>query len=129
MSRNPRPSEVAAKLEWAATYIDRQGWCRGELADNRGRVCAVGGIAGAGKYSRRNSFGALDAVAATEAVLRYEGCGSSLPWYNDSTAKDKRYVTRLLRRTARMIRAGRVKRVGWWYEYPEYEVLNTGGNK
>jgi hypothetical protein len=104
---------VAARLDWAADYIDKHGWCRNTFVDGRGRVCAIGGIQGStpgnpdGTYSRVSS----DATYAVEELLEAEkGDYIGLEMFNDEIAKDKRYVTRLLRRAARLIRQRKLVR-------------------
>lgn len=37
----PWPKREADRLDKAADIIETRGWCRGQLTDARGRVCAV----------------------------------------------------------------------------------------
>lgn len=83
-------------LDEAANLLDRDGWCRFNLTNDLGAHCARGAIGVVSPFAGLFST----AVRAVEMELG----GMLISTYNDGVAKDKRYVTRRLRRVARNLR-------------------------
>lgn len=89
-------SPEAFVLLKAADYIDGHGWCQGAIADEEGRVCAVGAIT--------MVTGGLDAPMGTRLdveLLLYKYLGEiPVPDWNDRPERTKEQVTAALRSAA-----------------------------
>lgn len=93
-------------LDEAANVLDELGWCRGASVDNSGRHCLVGAL----RVARRRLDPHSSNIGPSRALRVELGrpdyvSNYPLVHFNDTVAKDKRYVTRLLRRTARKLRS------------------------
>lgn len=95
---------IADVLEKAAVELEVHGWCRGTLGTTDGPKCVAGAL-------RQVSMGSMydndvyytDYVPVRQLVvaeLQYP-----LTKWNDQVARDKRQVTRMLRRVAKKLRA------------------------
>lgn len=98
--------KAAELLEAAADLLDKEGWCRDTVLDDRGHRCALGALANV----RRPSLGYQASLVAEDAVRaelrkRSGSYSASIVHFNDIVAKDKRYVTRLFRSTAKKLRS------------------------
>lgn len=100
-------------LNQAANLLETKGWCKGEFAKNdetndevsplskyADRFCAIGAICAANK-SHSEPW-------ELRSILDSNTPGGCIIEYNDSTAKDKRYVIRLFRRVARKLMSGEI---------------------
>lgn len=102
-------------LNAAADYIQENGWCRGELRDGIGRVCAVGSIyAVAYEFDTKLTSGDYymnsDKAAAREHLAAYldlvepediDGCyADAIPDWNDTVARSATEVIQALRAAA-----------------------------
>ena len=103
--------EAAVLLEAAAVEIEKNGWRHGDRGTVDGAKCAWGALV----FCRTGEMWTTDSGidAGTDPLLKecWAAAGgevepriSSLVAYNDMVAPEKRYVTRLLRRTARKMR-------------------------
>lgn len=113
---NIADKRIVATLKKAKGILQKNGWCRGRLAqDAKGRVCfptsrlavsfcAVGAINRAGKGINRQSEDAIDAV--DDELAKKEQMWSIIE-YNDrsasSCAKGKRDIIRLFDRTIKRL--------------------------
>lgn len=95
-------------LERAIVVLDERGWCRNTFVDGKGRVCALGAIHVAmGKSSpvpdpRQPSVGVHE---VTYAVRESIPGRDLLTRFNDQTAKSKRDVQRVFRKTIKRLKA------------------------
>lgn len=97
-------------LEAAADELDARGWQRHHVGTNDGPKCAIGAInfvATGDSYDTpatdMNLYQAKRATLRARAALCNE-LDENVAVFNDKTAKDKRYVTRAMRRTAKKLR-------------------------
>lgn len=86
---------IADVLEKTAVELEVHGWCRGTFSNAQGHQC----------LSR-----AIDVVDSgmwysVKEALRQELGGLHPVVWNDKVARDKRQVTRMLRRVAKKLRA------------------------
>lgn len=119
MSRPPRPSEIADKIDKAADLLETQGWCTGKLRDDRDRHCLAGAVQACsvtkwkhddcGWYVDGWSRPASETLIALDAAAKKDYQEASAVMWNDAQ-RDKRKVVRFMRRTARCLRNGDMHR-------------------
>ena len=100
---------AAERLEKAADILETEGWCRGQFEDKNGHHCAQDALQAAGREfaALNEQWSSATVYGAVDAQLRAEGWDTGIINYNDEQ-RDKRKVIRLLRRTARNLRTGRL---------------------
>lgn len=96
------PADV---LDKAADILDERGWCRHTYTNHvTGHHCAVGAIRAAAdalETEMRDGW-YVDAFRASVALT--DDVGSTVQYWNDHVVKDKRQVTRAMRRVAKKLR-------------------------
>jgi hypothetical protein len=95
-----REKTTADVLRHAARIIEERGWCRGELQDNQGAVCAWGAIdtalAGGVRYEVHDEERlALQALGASLGIS-----WSDVPFWNDHPHRTAAEVIAALRDAA-----------------------------
>lgn len=84
-------------LEKAAVELEVHGWCRNMFSNAQGHRCVLGAIekVKASEHTLMDVF-----IPVIERDIKYP-----IIFWNDEVAKDKRQVTRMLRRVAKKLRA------------------------
>ena len=102
-------SEAAATLlEAAAVEIETNGWMQGDRGTFDGPKCAWGALVFCRTGKMWTSDSGIDVGHDPLLQECWRGTAievGSIVAYNDNIAPEKRYVTRLLRRVARKMRA------------------------
>lgn len=111
-----RRERAAAMTDRAIARLEESGWCRNELKDRMGRVCLNGSLIYStpdGRKIKNNADNAAnsDVQDTLTALVRLQGPLPGSQWrtldhvyWNDSVARDKRQVIRLLRKAGRILR-------------------------
>ena len=119
--RKYRPSELAVKLDEAADLLENSGWCRHVLKNPAGHHCLAGAVyevTGArwsmlddGEYDLDTTNKGLQLMEAVEWAAETDPSvkGRYPVGWNDEQ-RDKRKVVRFMRRTARRLRDGKLRR-------------------
>lgn len=100
---NTKDVKIATNLRKAANLLEKKGWCRGSFrkyeydsnGDMKSEPCAFCAV---GALQHVTNFNMHDERFAVE---QHGPC--NLMTWNDTVAKDKRYVIRLFRRVAKTL--------------------------
>lgn len=96
LSMVPAPEIEARRLMRAAHIIERRGWCRGQLEDRRGRVCAVRAYQLAERDDPMGGYGLLAVSLVLDTDL-------TVAQWNDSNGNGRSRVVEVFRRTAQAL--------------------------
>lgn len=124
--RNPRPSELADRIEAAADLIGTKGWCRGDYRKGE-RHCMVGAVQDVIRKSDtlRHVRAALSTSLSMDYNIDPDAHEAPETWNDDQS--DARKVRRAMYRTARRLRAGGIRFSGTNNKWGEPQYLNIGG--
>ena len=102
----PTQADTAALCDAAADYLDAHGWQRFETGGDGGPACLIGALTTAVPHTATRIPNQWAYDEAARAVRRQLGwTRPNLSAWNDTVARDRRTVTRLLRATARTLRS------------------------
>jgi hypothetical protein len=109
--------EAADVLAESREYLEEHGWCRGEMRNTEGKVCAMGAIC----YSQHWDnvlLGPVDLVTYHEVlevlmkVIRDEYhfvvSKDSIPFWNDVAAQNQQEVSDVFMKAEKLARSGNV---------------------
>lgn len=107
--------EAADVLAESREYLESHGWCRGEMMDPQGHVCAMGAVCFSQSWENRllgpDELPVYREVmqALLEAIRTNVGfsvTGNGIPFWNDACAKDQQEVVDMFMAAEKLARSG-----------------------
>ena len=102
MPRDPRPSELADRIEAAADLIGTKGWCTGEFRRGE-RYCMIGAVKDVTRSFKVEYLVWLALLGSLSADYGAEAVSTGPEAWNDEQ-RDSRKVRRAMLRTAKRLR-------------------------